>query len=276
MFLASASAALLVSRSLSRYPPKGGLAVRNFRGVETPVTGGLVLLVGLMVAEGLAALVSQFRGPPNVHEFFRPIHFLTLALALGFFALGAVDDLTGAGSAKGLLGHLKSLSRGEITGGIVKAGGGLALSFAISRLRTWSFAGAVLDAVIISLFANLFNLFDLRPGRSVKIFLAGSVLLLGSVWVSGHGLVIWALVGAAIVWLPVDLKEKGMLGDSGANMLGAVLGAGVAFSLPQNLSKLVMLVVLLGLTLVSEKWSFGDLIERVPPLRWFDRLGRMP
>jgi len=226
----------------------------------------------------LAALVGHFALPSSSHHlaFFPGLRLPPLAIALGFFALGAVDDLAGAGSAKGLLGHLKSLFRGEITGGILKAGGGLVLSFAISLAWTSLFAGAILDALIISLFANLFNLFDLRPGRSVKIFLVGSVFFLSFGRVSLEVPIVWALFGAAIVWLPVDLKEKGMLGDSGANMLGAVFGAGVAFSLPQNLSKVVMLGVLLGLTLVSEKWSFGDLIERVPPLRWFDRLGRMP
>lgn len=283
MVLVSASAALLVTRSLSRYPPEG-LRVRNFRGVEIPVTGGVVLLAGLIVAEAMAALLSKlspaaFRSgwvASATELTFPGSNLAALALALGFFALGAVDDLAGSGAAKGLMGHFRALSQGKITGGVVKAGGGLALSFAISLAWRSSLAQAILNAVLISLSANLFNLLDLRPGRSAKIFLVGAIpFLVEASFGDSHLLVLAALVGAAVVWLPADLKERGMLGDSGANMLGAVLGAGAAFSLG-TLAKLATLGTLIVLTLVSEKWSFGVVIERVPPLRWFDRLGRMP
>lgn len=280
LVFASALAALLVTSSLSRHPPDG-LRVRNFRGVETPVTGGVVLLTGLIVAEAMAGLISQLF-PAAFGSEFRLLeippgsNLPVLALALGFFALGAVDDLAGSGAAKGLLGHLRALLRGKVTGGIVKAGGGLALSFVISLSEVPSLGRAILNAILISLSANLFNLLDLRPGRSTKLFIVGAIpLLLLASFRGIYLLVLATLVGAALGWLPADLKERGMLGDSGANMLGAVVGAGAVLRLGTQ-GKLLMLGTLVVLTLVSEKWSFSAIIERFPPLRWFDRLGRMP
>ncbi len=283
MILVSAATGFLVTRSRSLHPSEG-LRVRNFRGVETPVTGGEVLLAGLIVAEAMAALVSKlspaiFRagwGAASTELTISGTHLPTLVLALGFFALGAVDDLAGSEAAKGLRGHFRALARGKITGGVLKAGGGLALSFAISLTWRYRLGEAVLDATLISLAANLLNLLDLRPGRSAKIFLVGAIPILVSQSFGGaHFLAPSALVGAAVVWLPVDVREKGMLGDSGANMLGAVLGSAAALSLDTP-AKLTILGILIILTLVSEKWSFDAIIERVPPLRWFDRLGRMP
>ncbi len=64
-----------------------------------------------------------------------------------------------------------------------------------------------------------------------------------------------------------------MLGDAGANPLGAVLGVGLAASLDEP-ARLVAIVVLLALNLASEKWSFSKAIEASPPLRWLDGLGR--
>jgi hypothetical protein len=82
------------------------------------------------------------------------------------------------------------------------------------------------------------------------------------------------LAGATAVWLFADLTERGMLGDSGANMLGAVLGAGAVLTLGLP-GRVALLAVLAGLTLASERWSFSSAIDRFAPLRWLDRLGRI-
>jgi UDP-N-acetylmuramyl pentapeptide phosphotransferase/UDP-N-acetylglucosamine-1-phosphate transferase len=66
-----------------------------------------------------------------------------------------------------------------------------------------------------------------------------------------------------------------MLGDAGANVLGGVLGLGVVLT-ADRATRNVVLVVLVALNLLSEVASFSRIIERVPPLRWFDRLGRHP
>ena len=65
-----------------------------------------------------------------------------------------------------------------------------------------------------------------------------------------------------------------MLGDCGANALGATLGAAAA-GLPRP-ARIALLAAITGLTAASEKVSFTKVIERTPALRWLDMLGRRP
>ncbi len=73
--------------------------------------------------------------------------------------------------------------------------------------------------------------------------------------------------------LPEDLGERSMLGDGGANALGAMLGTAAATSLPRP-ARAAALGVVAGLTAASEVVSFSRVIERTGPLRWLDMLGR--
>jgi hypothetical protein len=63
-----------------------------------------------------------------------------------------------------------------------------------------------------------------------------------------------------------------MLGDAGANALGAMLGASAAgLSRP---ARIALLAGIAGLTAASEKVSFTKVIARTPALNWLDMLGR--
>ena len=66
-----------------------------------------------------------------------------------------------------------------------------------------------------------------------------------------------------------------MLGDAGANALGAMLGAAAAASLPRR-RRVAVLAGIVALTAASEKVSFTKVIQRTPPLHWLDMLGRRP
>jgi hypothetical protein len=66
-----------------------------------------------------------------------------------------------------------------------------------------------------------------------------------------------------------------MLGDAGANALGALLGAAVAAGLPRS-ARLAVLAGVVGLTAASEKVSFTKVIARTPALNKLDMLGRRP
>ena len=66
-----------------------------------------------------------------------------------------------------------------------------------------------------------------------------------------------------------------MLGDAGANALGAMLGAAAAASLPRS-GRVAVLAGIVALTAASEKISFTKVIQRTPPLHWLDMLGRRP
>jgi UDP-N-acetylmuramyl pentapeptide phosphotransferase/UDP-N-acetylglucosamine-1-phosphate transferase len=82
-------------------------------------------------------------------------------------------------------------------------------------------------------------------------------------------------MGAALALLPDDLSERVMLGDTGANVVGAVLGLGVVLGRGET-TRVTALVIVVVLTIVAEVSSFSRIIDRVRPLRWFDRLGCTP
>src|SRR6202035_5692120 len=79
---------------------------------------------------------------------------------------------------------------------------------------------------------------------------------------------------AALALLREDLGERAMLGDAGANALGAMLGASATgLSRP---ARIALRAGSAGLTAASEMVSFTKVIERTPALRWLDMLGRRP
>ncbi|MYW01977.1 hypothetical protein GT354_27610, partial [Streptomyces sp. SID3343] len=75
--------------------------------------------------------------------------------------------------------------------------------------------------------------------------------------------------------LPEDLGERAMLGDAGANALGAALG--VALAARSSRTGLALKAALLvGLTAASEKVSFTKVIAANRALNTVDLLGRRP
>jgi UDP-GlcNAc:undecaprenyl-phosphate/decaprenyl-phosphate GlcNAc-1-phosphate transferase len=83
------------------------------------------------------------------------------------------------------------------------------------------------------------------------------------------------VLGAATGLMLPDLRERLMLGDAGANVLGGVLGTGVVLACTPT-TRTVVLIVVAALNVASEVVSFSKVIASVPPLRAFDQLGRRP
>jgi UDP-N-acetylmuramyl pentapeptide phosphotransferase/UDP-N-acetylglucosamine-1-phosphate transferase len=128
-------------------------------------------------------------------------------------------------------------------------------------------------ALLIALAANTVNLVDLRPGRAIKVFYLWFFLLLGFFWDKETLALLAPLAGGLLALAPTDLKARGMLGDTGANLLGAALGMtsvwATAFSI-----QLAVVVFLLLLHLFTEKYSLTGIIERNRLLSYLDNLGR--
>jgi hypothetical protein len=194
--------------------------------------------------------------------------------------VGGYDDLAGAAPAqsrdKGLAGHLAALRAGRVSTGAVKVAGiGVAAVVAAVLTRRGRGASALVDGVLstglMAGTANLVNLLDLRPGRAAKASLLAATALLGG----PSGALVAGPLGATAALLPADLGEQVMLGDCGANAVGALLGLRLA-QLPARSARTALLAALVGLTLASEKVSFTQVIEATPGLRELDRLGRRP
>jgi UDP-N-acetylmuramyl pentapeptide phosphotransferase/UDP-N-acetylglucosamine-1-phosphate transferase len=194
--------------------------------------------------------------------------------------VGGYDDLAGArpeqAGDKGLAGHLRALRAGRVSAGAVKVAGiGAAAAAAALLTRRDRGARAVVDGILttglVAGTANLVNLLDLRPGRAGKAAVLAAVATLGG---PAGGMVAGPL-GATLGVLPEDLGERVMLGDCGANAVGALLGLRLA-SLPGRGARAGLLAGVVGLTLASEKVSFTKVIEATPGLRELDRFGRLP
>jgi hypothetical protein len=249
---------------MNRRPPGGPKAWSRTNHRGEPVT----LLEGPAVAAGaIAGVLAQAALAPASSARRRAAAMILGGAAAAAF--GTYDDLAGSGDRRGFRGHLGALRRGEVTTGAVKLGGIGAAGLASAALTGGSPADVVINAGLVAGGANLLNLFDLRPGRAIKVAAAAGALL-GAAGQEG----VAAPLGAALALLPEDLGERAMLGDAGANALGAMLGASAAgLSRP---ARIALLAGIAGLTAASEKVSFTKVIARTPALNWLDMLGRRP
>ena len=92
---------------------------------------------------------------------------------------------------------------------------------------------------------------------------------------SAQRLLASGLNAAAITALVEDLQETTMLGDTGANAAGALLGTSLAANDSWKL-RLETTLGVVGLILASEKVSFSKVIAANPALNWLDQLWRRP
>jgi UDP-GlcNAc:undecaprenyl-phosphate/decaprenyl-phosphate GlcNAc-1-phosphate transferase len=257
---AGATATSLARKVLVAAPPGGATRWQrvNHRGETVSLLEGPAYVLGSTV--GLAVTPGMSPG----------VRLAGVVATMGAGVFGAYDDLAGHVGSKGLRGHFAALRRGELTSGIVKIAGigasGLAASWFVSDHPVdW-----LLGAGVVAASANLVNLFDLRPGRALKVGLLGVLLS-----PTGAAPIVAAPLGAIVASLPEDLAEHGMLGDTGANALGAVLGVAVVAWSSTGI-RAGTLAALTALTLASEKVSFTNVIDATPALRWVDQLGRRP
>ena len=263
-----ARVAWLASRSLFASP---ALARPNYRGHLLPTAAGILLPVAAIVVEAGRAVAGAFGDGENGGGLPR---LLVLVAAAGLGLLGLVDDVAGTSADRGFRGHLRALAGGRLTTGGLKLLGGAALALVVvAPVAGGSPARLVADAALVALAANLGNLFDRAPGRTVKVG-AGAFVALAAATAWGPGLGgVAVVVGAALGLLLDDLHERLMLGDAGANVLGGVLGLGVVLACAP-VTRTVVLVAVAALNLAAEVVSFSRVIDAVPPLRALDRLGR--
>ena len=241
----------------------GPLAVENHRGVRVPRILWAVLDL-FALGWTLGCVILREGGSAA---------WGSLAGLLLVSAAGLVDDLVPIGP-RGLRGHVRSLLEGHMTTGILKVLVALGAAVVIVALQParpgWV---AVSGVVLVAAATNVWNGLDVRPGRALKAFLpAGLVFLL-----AGHPPDAPAIVGvfvAALLVLPLDLRERAMLGDAGSNPLGFAAGLGLYAALSDP-GVVVAAACAVALNVLADTVTLSRMIDGTPPLRWFDRLGRV-
>jgi UDP-GlcNAc:undecaprenyl-phosphate GlcNAc-1-phosphate transferase len=274
--VALASAAILapaVLRALSR----GGHCRPNYRSRRLPCPFGVLTPAAALLALIPLMLLAKL-GSTDV---FHPEALPVAAYALGVIALGVIDDTLGESASgqperplqRGWRGHGAAVLRGEPSTGALKAAGSLGLALFTMSYLELSNGRWLLAVAVLVLATNVFNLLDLRPGRATKAF----VLLGVGLGIASGGLrALWSLglfAAPALIAGLYDLRERAMLGDTGANLLGALAGLWLVLTLSET-GQLVALALLGAITLYGELRSISALVERTPGLRELDAWGR--
>jgi UDP-GlcNAc:undecaprenyl-phosphate/decaprenyl-phosphate GlcNAc-1-phosphate transferase len=266
--------AIVLTPPILRHLRDEGFERENYRGVLVPFPAGVAIVAAAVLALGVCtalAVIAHLRlfdiGAPADATY-----------PLGVALLGLVDDLL-AGSSRGWRGHGRALLRGKFGTGVLKAVGSLALALYVLYGSGYieGVGHYLLAVALLVLTTNLFNLLDLRPGRSVKAFaLLGAGLALGA-WHDRFGLVpLWAVgpfVAPILVVGLYDVREHAMLGDVGANLVGAIAGLWLLDAFGTT-GQMIALAVVLAITVYGEFRSISALVERDPLLRWLDSIGR--
>jgi UDP-GlcNAc:undecaprenyl-phosphate GlcNAc-1-phosphate transferase len=277
--------AALVVPPLVRALRDQGFVTTNYRGAPLPFPIGMAIPVAAMLALVPLTLVQEL-GDVTV---FKAGAYPAVTYVIGVALLGLIDDFVGSGlfnasrlerpgaepeAPRGWRGHGRAILGGGFSTGAAKAAGSLGLAlFALSGQHRST--GDYLIAVgVLVLATNLFNLLDLRPGRSAKVLiLLGAALSLGA-WDAAGLWTVGLFVGPILVLLPFDLRERGMLGDTGSNAIGAVAGLWLVATLSTT-GQAIALAVMAVVTVYGEFRSISALIERTPGLRQLDSLGRI-
>jgi len=258
----------------------------NHRGDAVSLLEGPATAAGLLLGAAISGVASSGAGEAGLGVGSPRLALGAAVATAGSAAFGLIDDLTEDQETrtKGLRGHLGALARGELTtGGLKVLGiGASALVAAVlvtpERARSGTSGGRLAwladvaaSGALIAATANLVNLLDLRPGRALK---AAGIAAAPFALSRGPGAPLAAgVVGAAAGSLRGDLAERDMLGDGGANALGALLGTAVVASAPRQLRNL-LLAGAVALNLASERVSFTSVIATTPVLRELDAWGR--
>ena len=256
----------------------GNVIRPNYKNEMIPVGMGIVFLPMIIINSIILGFVTLnniwFVSSSNYN--LNIVWLLCLALyifsIMAMFFAGALDDLIGNRNVSGLKGHFKSLFKGELTTGGFKALFGGFVGLVVSVCISSSIVDIIVNTLIIALSTNLMNLFDLRPGRAIKAYLV--IMIPIYITLTGYTKVFPLLIlPNVLAYFNTDLKARGMMGDTGSNVLG--ISIGVLMALGYGIKdRLAWLVFLILMHLITEKFSLTKIIEKNRVLKFIDNLGR--
>ena len=256
----------------------GNVIRPNYKNEMIPVGMGIVFLPMIIINSIILGFVTLnniwFVSSSNYN--LNIVWLLCLALyifsIMAMFFAGALDDLIGNRNVSGLKGHFKSLFKGELTTGGFKALFGGFVGLVVSVCISSSIVDIIVNTLIIALSTNLMNLFDLRPGRAIKDYLV--IMIPIYITLTGYTKVFPLLIlPNVLAYFNTDLKARGMMGDTGSNVLGISIGVLMALGYGIKV-RLAWLVFLILMHLITEKFSLTKIIEKNRVLKFIDNLGR--
>jgi UDP-N-acetylmuramyl pentapeptide phosphotransferase/UDP-N-acetylglucosamine-1-phosphate transferase len=244
----------------------------NYRGHHIPTAAGVLAVIAVLLIEGATA----FLGAVGVGD--EPggaVKTLFLLAVVGFGFVGFFDDMLGNGDHRGFKGHLSGLWQGRVTTGLLKIVGGASLALVLVGAASNVVDGKqiLVDAALVALAANMVNLLDRAPGRAIKVAFVAWIATLFATHDDPIGVALAPIMGAFLGLLGDDLRERLMIGDTGSYVLGGAIGLAVVFDTGRS-TRIGVLIALVALTLAAEFVSYSTVIDRVPPLRFLDRLGQ--
>lgn len=244
---------------------EGDIIRPNYKQEMIPVSMGIVFLPMLIINSIILAFLTVN------YESLMYIFMFDFALISMFFA-GVMDDIIGNRNVTGLKGHFKSLFKGSLTTGGFKALFGGFVGLLISVTVTKDIVEIIVYTLVIALSTNFMNLFDLRPGRAIKVYLF--VMTIIFLTVGGFVQVLPLLiVPNVLAYFNYDLKAKAMMGDTGSNVLGISIGVMMVFGYKLEVN-IFWLVLLILIHILTEKYSLTKIIEKVKVLNFLDKMGR--
>jgi UDP-GlcNAc:undecaprenyl-phosphate GlcNAc-1-phosphate transferase len=237
------------------------LTKRNYAGCNVATGGGIMLLFPC-TAGIIPFLFMAFE--------YRQVFYMLCVFAPAL--AGFADDIAGDGASKGFAGHGRSILEGEFTTGQLKAYTGVILGLLAALIKMDGIFESLINVLIFALSVNFMNLLDLRPGRTIKGFL---IVVLAVFLASGMESlwIITPLISAIPFYIGGELREEYMLGDTGSNLIGGILGLYTVFSLSFT-GKIIFFIILAVIHAASEKISLTKLIDSIPLLRKIDEAGR--
>ena len=256
----------------------GNVIRPNYKNEMIPVGMGIVFLPMIIINSIILGFVTLnniwFVSSSNYN--LNIVWLLCLALyifsMMAMFFAGALDDLIGNRNVSGLKGHFKSLFKGELTTGGFKSLFGGFVGLVVSVCISSSIVDIIVNTLIIALSTNLMNLFDLRPGRAIKAYLV--IMIPIYITLTGYTKVFPLLIlPNVLAYFNTDLKARGMMGDTGSNVLGISIGVLMALGYGIKV-RLAWLVFLILMHLITEKFSLTKIIEKNRVLKFIDNLGR--
>lgn len=256
------------------YLRRRGMVRKNFAGQLIPTAGGILLYVNLLVTwlvvVGLMYGFSLYQGSIRTMSLF-------LVGSLAVLLFGWQDDSAHDHKNKGLRGHLKTLwYEQRMTSGLLKAFGIFGTAVIICIPLSAGISEALIHILLLTMASNLINLFDVRPTRAIKVFWLIFLLVFatGPIFYSTIAWIFLLPVLSGTLWFFFrDASGEIMLGDTGANYLGFLLGFEMMVMLSMPL-KVMMVCLFLLLHVIAERISFSQAIQKRGWLKWLDSLGR--